>query len=371
MFQKIFESAPIRLSLAWRVDGSNNYLVTPPRIYTEDVQTVNGIFVSQTVTASGNTGLVVVGFNNMTQFNYFSLRLWVLDGETGLNIASYYNNAFVTTPTVGEMTSRPIGISQKCFQARDGNVWVYGASQLSMFECDATTFLATGLAYTSAYFAGRVGIAAPMVDKALDLCIMPSEITPSGAVSVYRLSTGARLRDIPTVGQITALLPEDARRCYAVTAGGLLQLIDYDRNVSLAVYASPVKAPAGSFIGPAVVNFAYDQSRKRLLAFGPVTYATDGACTATIKGYVPIPLLTNILTPIPLKPVRKGRTTPVLVRTCGDAGEAIGGQVITGSITGNATLATGTATSDSAGDAILRLTGTVAGTTTLTATTTL
>jgi hypothetical protein len=321
----------------------------------ESINTLWSMFLTSNKTGTSDSTIGVIAYMTKSGVIGPLARMWRWDGETGDYLRTFAGNVFdpVTYPDVMEAFGPTT-------QSRDGMLWTIDSGGLNVSEVDPETIQETGLTYAATHFEDCAGFSESiLIDKEADLAIIPTAAA-ADSVDVHQLSTGDKLRTINVAGSPSQLVAEDGRRCYIVTTEGLLVLLDYDRNKVFGVYGSPAR-PSGIFL-PTSVKFAYDQKRKRLLTFGPVTVDGGGDITTVIKGYVPIPIITNIITPIPLRPMRKDHSMPVLVKTCGDIGEPLGGQPITATVTGDGELASALVVTDNTGEAVFRVTGTDEGT---------
>ncbi|AQV94749.1 hypothetical protein BJN34_12750 [Cupriavidus necator] len=341
MFRQVFQSSPVRYRLPAEWNGIpnggglqslyNGYLVTPPRIYAEEFNQINGLFVTQEKTPTADAVIVVVGVTNRIYWPGWDRLWWKFNAvtgefmERGATPSSYYD--------------------YDLFQARDGSLWQRSILG-SFFQVDPINFAEIPGTRREPSDFGVIAVHIPMVDRQQNLAVLYTS-TEAGAnkVGVYNWTTGALIRHINVGGTPTDILPEDERRCYVAMNNGLLNLVDYTSGEVLHTVRSP--APTGSDVA-----YAWDRICRRLLAFQMVPNAVDGACQSVIRGWYPVPLATHLTKPLPLRAPRKGRDVPVLVRAVGDAGEPIAGASVQLSVTGDAAIARHPAGSDVHGDSI-------------------
>lgn len=358
MFRQIFQSAPLpyRLPAEWAGIPSgtgigalyNGYLVTPPRVYAEELDKVDGLFVAQETTPTGDAVIVVVGWTRRIYWPGWERLWWKFNAVTGeflgrgANLAGYYG--------------------EDVFQARDGTLW-QRTSLSSLYQVDPINFAEVAGTRREAADFGATFLGIAMVDRPQNLAVLLTN-NELCQIGVYNWTTGAVIRRINVSGNPTDILPEDERRCYVATAEGLLNLVDYTTGEVLHTLRSPVPTSGG-------VAYAWDRIYRRLLAFQIVANAADGAGQSVIKGWYPVPLATHLTKPLPLKAPRKGRDVPALVRVVGDAGEPIAGVAVQLSASGDAaSIARYPTGADVHGDVLATVRCSNAGTVTLTATAT-
>jgi hypothetical protein len=337
------------------------YFTTPPRIYGEEFDRVNAMFVKKEATPNGPSTIIL---NAVTSNIYFpsvgqSLKF---DGTTG---------AFLG---YGEFIGS--SLDPEIVQSRDGTLWSTN-HDANLCELDPLTYAVSNTTASSFFEIPSDqpfhGIAHPMIDRARNLIVMSGYPATVDAryILVNDLSTGALLRRIWVSGPVVQIMQEDDRRCFVVCSNGMLNLVDYTTGAILSTTRAPVSGPHNVF----EITYAWDFVLRRLLAFnfvdgvpGEPPINADGSSSNTITGYYPVPIATNITRPIPLKPPRKGRTVPMLVRAVGDAGEAIPSLPISVTATDAGAIGPGTQITDSYGYATINLVGTDAGSSVVTAT---
>ncbi|WP_454752152.1 hypothetical protein [Cupriavidus necator] len=359
MFRQIFQSSPVqyRLPAEWAgiPNGSglqalyNGYLVTPPRIYAEAIDRVDGLFVAQEKTPTADAVIYVVGWTNRIYWPGWERLWWKFNAVTG--------------EFMGRGPTPTTYYDSDVFQARDGSLWQISVLG-SFFEVDPINFAEIAGTRREPSEFGAIFVSIPMIDRPQNLAVLVTN-NESGLrqIGVYNLTTGALIRRISVSGSPVDILPEDERRCYVFTQEGLLNLVDYTTGEVLHTLRSP--APTSGD-----VNFAWDRVYRRLLAFQTVPNAADGACLSTIRGWYPVPLAVHLTTPIPLQAPRKGRDVPVLVRTVGDVGEPVAGVSVQVAATGDGSIAQYPAGSDVHGDVIAKVRCSAPGTVNATATAT-
>lgn len=322
------------------------YLVTAPRIYSEELNSLIGgaMFTRRQDTATTNSTISILCYMNTIYWPGWEIRLCRFDGTTGVFI---------------DATDIPWGAVQVAYTGSvikgfDGSIWTGFLYDLVEISEDLLT---QGQTYTHAHF-GRISCTVPVVDKVRDIVIMPSE-DDLNAICVYTLSTGALIRSINVSDHVKYICPVDGTRVFVLGTNNLLNLVDYSTNEILMTALCPT--PGG--IAPAAIN--WDLIYRRLLLFVPTANNSDGSGTSQIHGYYPVPIPTQMMTPIPLEPLRKGKVSPVLTRMTGDVGEPVAGQVMF-SDTGDASMVSVAGQANGLGYAINGILCTDAGTTDVT-----
>lgn len=330
-----------------------DYFTTPPRIYGEEFSMVNAMFVKKEATVNSP---VVIILNVVSRNIYFPLvgQSLKFDGVTGALLG--YG------PLIGD------ALDSEIVQSLDGSLW--GASPSTLRELDPNTYAV--IQTIPADFFEKPndqmfnGIVRPMIDRSRGIMVMsgfPPDVD-ARYILVYNFATGALIRRIWVSGAVAQIMQEDDRRCFVVCTNGIINVVDYTTGKIL----STTRAPTVGYHTVFGNSYAWDFVLRRLLVFnfidggsGAPPINPDGSSSNTITGYYPVPIATNITRPIPLKPPRKGRTVPMLVRAVGDAGEAIPSVRISVTATGSASIAAGPQVTDNYGYARLNLAGIDAG----------
>lgn len=343
MFKKIFETP----ALPYRTPGEwagipngiglaslyNGYLITPPRLYAEALDFPLALFSKLEATPAGQSTITLLGVTRMIYYPGYALMRWRFDGTTG---------AFIDRAELaGDIQAGSLTL-QSIVQGFDGSLWAsYVTGDIREFNPASYALMQT----VSAARFGRSSTALPLVDKARDLIVMPTEGALSG-ITVYKLSTGAVVRAIGTSGAALSLCAEDDKRLYVMDAAYALNLIDYTTGAIISSYRCP-QPPAAAY-----VQTTWDRSLRRLLTFAQVADAADGMGRSSVRGFYPVPLGTHLTAPIPLLPPRRGRQIPVLLRAVGDVGEPISGVAPKLTATGAGSLAGAPGGADNNGDSI-------------------
>jgi len=370
MYKQIFEiSVPYRMPDDPTMTGpfgqvtypaGLTYFTTPPRIYGEQFEIVNAMFANKETTVNGS---ITITLNVITSNIYFPSVGQTLkyDGITGAFLG--YGDL------IGD------ALDTEIVQSMDGCLWSTRSGV--MRELDPVTY-AEIQTISGDFFEIPAdqefnGIVHPMVDRSRNIIVMSGYPATVDAryILVNNFATGALIRRIWVSGAVTQIMQEDDRRCFVMCANGIMNVVDFTTGKVL----STTRAPVSGVISAFRIKYAWDFVLRRLLAFNFVDGAVgeppinaDGSSSNTITGYYPVPIATNVTRPIPLKPPRKGRTVPMLVRAVGDAGEAIPSLPIAATATAPGSIGPGSLITDAYGYATINLVGTDTGSTDVTVT---
>lgn len=344
MLKQIFETQAIQyktqaemeaaLGTFWIPDASYNaYLTTAPRIYGESLYSdvdepllLRGIAVMPFDSVAGETAIMLFATVAQTWFPGFNEWVFRWNGVSGEYIEQ--------TLTFGRNDH-----DRTLFQSADGALWMLNL--FSFYRLTLTTFLGDTTTTRDYSEFGFTSFTSLIVDLARDRIVIAGDNRKD--IAVHEWASGAELSVVSLAAMPICITPEDSTRCYVLTDDDIIHLVDYGIGEVLSTIKVPV---AGATL------IAWDKYRRRLLVFARQADASDGSCQSTIIGYYPVPVATYLTTPIPLRPMRKGRTVPVLMRSVGDLGEPISGVVLNVSVSGDATLARSPAGTDSNGDAL-------------------
>lgn len=346
MFKQIFESEPIkyRTPEEWAgiPDGVgldalyNGYLVTPPRIYAEEIDFPLGMFSKRENTATAISTVSLLAATTRIYWPGYELIKWRFDSASG----EFIDRAEIA----GDLLTGYLHLDTVT-QGFDSSIWAaYDIGEMREFDPEDFTLLQT---VDDSHF-GRTGISIPLVDKGRDIVLMPD---PNGrpSVIVYELSSGSTIRTITVSGAPSSICAEDDTRVYVLGTNNVLNLVDYSTGEVISTHKCPTP-PAATF-----QRLCWERTFRRLIVFSQVDNEPDGACASVLRGHYPVPLATHLTAPIPITPMRKGRTVRVLVRAVGDVGEPIGGVGVTVEAIGGASVVRQSPGADSNGDAFVTL----------------
>jgi len=363
MLRQTFTSEPFLYRLAADIPitgfpGAHYYpeYTTPPRIYGEEYDGggVVALFVQEEPRVDG----------------YEVVYLWLQQNQ--INWPSYNYALHRWNATTGTYLGRQdAGLSpylSTLAQSRDGTLWLlYDVSSIYKARLDPAAGLVIDATpdYSLAAL-GLTGLQTFSVDVEQNLLLGSEAVSDS--LGVYNLTTGALIREIKTPGMVSQIMPEDLGRCYVAVANSFT-----DRRVCLVNYATGELQSVfkvGDTFSPYSVQHAvtWDRKYRRFLVWNYAPIAIDGQNTSVVKGYFPQPQPVGITKPIPLRPPRKYRSTPILTRIYGDLGEPMPGARVTLSPdSGIATVTGFPGLTDSDGESVGTIYGADAGSLTLTA----
>lgn len=332
----------------------NQDLVTPPRIYPEELSGVKGFWA--------NAGdIQVLAFMDQVWWPSWNVTLW-----------SPNNGRYFSWPTsaVFWALTRLVCVSyQGTFWRSDSSGDIQPLSiDLTTVPCEpekpARRAVITVGDTIDASFFGRSAINLPLVDSVNGIIAMKSGATNS--IDVCSMATGATLRTIRLSGNPIAMCPADEYEAYILCSNNVLNVVRLDTGRILGTSLMPrVSGSTGIWI-------AWNARYRRLLALEITPNEANGASTLRVRGYYPVPIATNLTQPVPLIAPRAHRETPLAVRLVGDVGEPLATAVVHGELSATApaaaTLTQQSATADPYGYAELEMLGTAPGEIEVTAT---
>lgn len=305
-------------------DG-NAYLITPPRIYYEELWSpgIQGLAAVADPSLHSPVTIYLQGKVRQVEWPGYNLIRWAFDGQSGAYIGRQQS------PNLGYM------IGNNWYQrylttSGDGSVWAAAGYAFPILRFDSTlgevleTVPGSHWGNADDGFAWRPYLF--FVDQSRDLVVGFPYFTgvPFGGndLFVWTLSTGAFVRRIAVAAdQAVDVFREDGSRCYTVSSAGVLTLVDYVSGQILGVMGL-----GESFeVEYGKVRCAWDSFARRILVAKLTPNEPDGASTVAIRGFYPLSIAVSMSTPIALRKPRKGRSVPVVVELRGDAGETVTG----------------------------------------------
>lgn len=233
-------------------------------------------------------------------------------------------------------------------QDRNGIVWGYHTfslvdSSLLLFRYDPSdeNKMVVEREIPDNFFAGgNPGVLGP--DMTSDTLLGVNGVTPSNHLSVFRISTGALIRQIAVGGSPVDINWVDGGRAYVTCENGLFVLVDVPTGKVLSVFSQDQPG--------ADTKTVYVPKLKRLLRADNTPDAVDGASTLVVKGYRPVPVAVQLTKPVLLDRPVAGRAVRAITRAIGQMGEPVSGLTVVASLsTANATLRNNAQITDSDG----------------------
>jgi hypothetical protein len=312
-----------------------------PLMQVESIAFVRGLFTMPQPTPTSPFIICVLAQHQITSFPGNEGRIHQFDGMTGAYIGAVDNpDGGLGELFNGEVTQSPSGaIWQESH-------YVYS----SFFEKSRTTFAEIpGTRHYASEF-GQTALHHHLIDKSVTpnlLVTVPSADAAAAYLTVYNMTTKAVVRRIHLSGNVRQLVAEDDGKCFVVLTNNMINSVNYLTGEILATFRAPLDYHANTL-------YAWAKQLRRFLAFAFVADDEDGECQCRCIGFHPVPLAVKLTEPIPLRPARKHRKIPVLVRAIGDAGEPISSTRLTVTADDGATLVR-FAQPDAAGDALITI----------------
>lgn len=331
MLQITYQSQPFQYRLAAAIPHAgligtyNPYLITPPRVYGEEWDHgITAIFLNPEDLADGYQVIWLGLTQNMVWFPGYNFTWYRFNGTTGQYLGR-------VDSAIGQWLFSIFG------QSRDGTLWKVqnSVAPYQAFACIATADGVTVSATPSfdfTGFEGLVGVAAFLIDTEQNLFLANTGGGGDNTLKVWNLTTGKLLRTVSLPAAATVIMAVDASRCYAMTACGVICLVDFQAGVVLSTFAVQENTNLSASAFSSYRTIAYDQTYRRFLTWNYTPVDGSGQNTSQVLGYFPVPVPVGLTKPIPLRAARKYRTVPVLARMYGDMGESAGGGVVAFSV---------------------------------------
>ncbi len=332
----------------------NDYLITPPRVYSEELQAITTTYTGGTmwVERSGNkySEYTLNHWAVMTQYAWpgWGLKRWRLDAQFGHRVSS---TAWVGSVVMDQITYEPSGF-----------IWWFGA-HADAYQGGPTLVDASSLAPTTTHITnaqwrdakGNVpgGATDFAIDRGNDRMMVRWNTNAVGEVGIYKYSTKQLLANIYTPNSTCGIIVTGDGFIYVVDV--LDWLIEYDYN---GVFQNAFRNPRRQTYlgGNGGVVYGWDPFFKRLLFAGVTPNAANGACTVRPQGFYPVAAQAALTPPIPRQVPRKNKRTTFFSHLCGEGAEALANR--TAAVSG---IVVSTPTSDLDGDIIFTATPPAAG----------
>lgn len=288
----------------------NQYLITPPRIYEEAINSVAHFFYEPS-----NDCLVAYMQFDTIHWPSWGAYLFKWKADTGEFIGreetSIFNIAWANKAGVGSYnhiytTMKPNSkINEVPWNDLIG--WESG-----MWSVDPSTWTPPSI-YSHALVNRIDGIVCGISSMNLDIWDISS--TPTRT---------AQMRLPNTLGYLTY---ENRENLWLVTNDGLIAKANY--QMARWEMLSAVQDPS-----PDAIDYlcAFDTKRKRLAVFRRRPDATDGACQCQLEFYRPLCRVAQLTDPVPVSPLRAGEKVRFVAHLIGDTGEGIASYLINGEL---------------------------------------
>lgn len=268
----------------------------------ECIAVVNGLYASPDGGTYPDSGAIYVVAQTDVSF-YPGWQSWAFrfDAESGVYVGAtpFYVGFFGLTG--GEVR-----------QGTDGALWVAGRIPERIMPLTPAGVADESRALFPGDF-GYIQFGPYLVDPGHDLFLNAAGNT----LDIWQLSTRTRLGQMALPETLLDLCAEEGTRCYLLTTGRAVLLLDYGTRRWLGA----VRAGQGP-----IAFIAWDKRYRRLLTVTQPAGLGLGF-SSYVTGYRMRPVATHLCPPIPLDPPRAGRPGRVLVKTTGDRGEGIPGTV--------------------------------------------
>lgn len=329
----------------------NAYLITPPRLYAEEIRPAVGRPGALWGGADPNRwGPSSIGFFAATSHIWWpswGAGRWKLDGQYGRALARQS----------GGTATGALAVTYGLFAVEpSGAVWEFAGHPIldanGAVLMDVDTMQVTPQIIRPEDFAGHAGdaMADVAVDRAADRVWIRWGANNVGQVSVYRLSTHALLHEIWAPNKTNGLVLSHDGFVYVADVLDWLCVYDYDGRLHGAMRNPRLVSQPGG------VCYGWDAYYRRLLRLEGTPVAADGASTLRVEAFYPVPQAALLSPPIPRQVPRAGRRIYVLSRAVGEGAEPIVGRVA--KLSGGVTAAGST---DRHGDAAIPVTPPAAG----------
>lgn len=261
------------------------------------------------LSVSGDT-ISMTGWTAQRAWPSWSLGRWIFNAITGEFVGRANFSGLLTWSAAHEVYE---GASGDFFmQTTSGAIYRYDAI--------TGTVDVDSLIPPSRY--GRIIITAPMWDTGRDRVVMGGQ-SGEPQLEVYEMGSGTLLKTINVPHSVEETVYAGDSRIYALLVDGSLLGVDYLTGEVFQHTKTPIKVDSLS----TQVAIAWSRTYRRLLVCTYEPDHEDGTSATRIKGYRNVPIPVHLCKPIPLKPLRTGKKSPVLVKQIGDLGEGLAGML--------------------------------------------
>ena len=279
---------------------------TYPGDFAESLTTIKAVYFS-------GEEVIVVGVTSQIYWPSYGavrLRFSVFDG-------SFISREDVTV-SVGFLWTGDIT------QGANGRLYI---TQLSdVYRCD-DNYVVYGDAILPATY-GLIGFNVYYFDELRDRAVVGDPNVPWG-LAVCKFSTGALLHSIRLPDYPKQIVQGSGTQVYVLLENRAIVGLDYETG---QIY-SYLKLPQIGVVANTVC--AWNDAYRRILICELTPDNPDGSSTTVVKGFRYVAIPTHVCKPIPLKRLRNGVKSPVLIKQIGDLSEGVSGLV---TVTSDATV---------------------------------
>ncbi len=173
------------------------------------------------------------------------------------------------------------------------------------------------------------GLQVFLFDESQDIALISGPTTGRvpRELSVYRFSSGEFLYGVALPRDGVCITHVNRTTVMVLLLDSTVVTIDYAERRILQHTRLPI---AGQSLTAGENLISWSKKYNRLLYVSKTPDTPGGESTAFVQGYRNVPIATHVCQPIPLRPARDGRDTPVLIKQIGDVGEGIAGSAVLG-----------------------------------------
>ncbi|RJR45465.1 MAG: hypothetical protein C4567_03155 [Deltaproteobacteria bacterium] len=287
----------------------NDYLVTPPRVYDESLNSLGHFFYDP-------------GTDKLVGFATFSIYHW-----PGWAVYRYEWD-----PVTGAFLGRsPASIFAMAW-ANHAGPGSYGAIYTTWRSCYAISEVKSStLTHASGMWEINPWTWNPQ--RIFNFAVVNRENKIIAGVGSWYLETWDISGTPFLKGQLRLPQPlgylayEDRKHCWAITKNGLIAKANY--QIPRWEMLSSVQDPS-----PDAVNYlcAFDTKRKRLAVFRQRPDAEDGACQCQLEFYYPLYRVAGLTEPVPVSRLRTGDLVRFVAHLYGDTGEGVASYLLHGEL---------------------------------------
>jgi hypothetical protein len=288
----------------------NDWLVTPPRIYQENINRLEAFFY-----VPGNDLLVAFLWLNYAYWpSWLHIRLeW--DASTGNLLSRAW------TP-IWSLYSRGACIGSY------GRIYSTYINAYDVYDVDWQTLDPQTMVWTCPNPIQYYALINLEDDKAMTIS--------SWVANLYKISTGEKTGVLRFPVASNYITWESRRHAWSINPNGAVFKIAYAASPPRFEMMSSVQKP-----DPTALDYriAFDTLRNRLAVLRWLPDSADGACNLNLEFYRPLVKVssTGLTDPVPVTPVREGQSARFIAHLHGDTGEGLGAYYVGAALAAPAT----------------------------------